>query len=182
MPRFRAQPHLLAPLAAALLAAPQLAAAAEPVCLTPREFTALSTYALPSVIGGTARACTAQLPENAFLRRNGDELASRYAQGKGRAWPEARAAFLKMSGSKDPAAAQMFTAMPDDALQQVADAALTGIVAGQVKPGSCAAIDRVVALLSPLPAENTAELIALAAGLGARTGEARLGRFALCKA
>lgn len=139
--------------AAALLAAPQVARAAEPACLTAREFTALSTYALPSVIDGTTRA-----------------------------WPEARAAFLKLSAARDAGAARLFTAMPDDALQQVADAALAGIVSGQVKPASCSSIDRVVALLSPLPAENTAELIALAAGLGAKTGEARLGTIALCKA
>jgi len=178
----RLTPLLAAALSAALLAAPQVAAAAEPVCLTPREFTALSTYALPSVIGGTTRACAAQLPETAFLRRNGQDLAVRYAQGKGRAWPEARAAFLKLSGARDPAAAQLFAALPDDALQQVADAAFAGIVAGQVKPDSCTSIDRAIALLSPLPPENTAELIALAAGLGAKTGEARLGKFALCKA
>lgn len=168
--------------AAALLAAPQVARAAEPACLTAREFTALSTYALPSVIDGTTRACAAQLPGTAFLPRNGADLAARYAAGKARAWPEARAAFLKLSAARDAGAARLFTAMPDDALQQVADAALAGIVSGQVKPASCSSIDRVVALLSPLPAENTAELIALAAGLGAKTGEARLGTIALCKA
>lgn len=168
--------------AAALLAAPQVAAAAEPVCLTAREFTALSTYALPSVIGGTARACSAALPASAFLRRSGGELAARYGAGRDRAWPEAKAAFLKMTAERDPGAVQLFAGMPDDSLQQIADAAFAGIVAGQVKPDSCATIDRVVALLAPLPAENTAELIALAAGLGARSGAARTGKFALCKA
>ena len=168
-------------LAAALLMIPQAAMAADEVCLTPREFAALSAYALPSVIGGTSRACAAQLPADAFLRRSGDELAARYARGKAAAWPEARAAFLKMSAAKDPGAAQLFTAMPDDALQQVADAALAGIVASKVKPDSCATIDRALALLSPLPPENTAELIALAAGLGSKSGEAKLGKFAICK-
>jgi len=168
-------------LAAALLLVPQAAMAADEVCLTPREFTALSTYALPSVIGGTSRACAALLPPDSFLRRSGDEFAARYARGKAAAWPEARAAFLKMSAAKDPGAAQLFTAMPDDALQQVADAALAGIVASKVKPDSCATIDRALALLSPLPPENTAELIALAAGLGSKSGEAKLGKFAICK-
>ena len=167
--------------AALLLTAPQVAMAADEVCLTPREFTALSTYALPSVIGGTSRACAALLPPDSFLRRSGDEFAARYARGKAAAWPEAKAAFLKMSAARDPGAAQLFTAMPDDALQQVADAAFAGIVAGQVKPDSCTSIDRAIALLSPLPPENTAELIALAAGLGAKTGEAKVGKFALCK-
>ena len=167
--------------ASLLLIAPQTAMAAGEVCLTPREFTALSTYALPSVIGGTSRVCAAMLPDDAFLRRSGDQLAARYAQGKAAAWPGARAAFLKMSGAKDPGASALLSALPDDALQQMADAAFAGIVASKVKPGSCATIDRVVALLSPLPAENTAELIALAAGLGAKSGEAKLGNFALCK-
>lgn len=168
-------------LAFVLLMVPQAALAADEVCLTPREFTALSTYALPSVIGGTTRACAAQLPGDAFLRRSGDELAARYARGKVAAWPEARAAFLKMSAAKDPGAGALLSAIPDDALQQMADAAFAGIVASKVKPDSCATIDRALALLSPLPAENTAELIALAAGLGAKSGEAKLGKFALCK-
>lgn len=174
--------RLTALVAAALLALPQVALAAEPVCLTPREFTAISTYALPSVITGAERTCATMLPEDAFLRRNGADLAARYAQGKDRAWPEAKAAFLRVSGANDPGAGRLFALMPDDSLQDVADAAFVGIIAGQIKPGSCAAIDRVVSLLSPLPPENTAELIALAAGLGAKTGEARVGRFALCKA
>lgn len=173
--------RFVTPIAALLLALPQVALAAEPVCLTPREFTAMSTYALPSLIEGAARTCATQLPESAFLRRSGTELAERYGASKDRAWPEARAAFIKMSGSRDQGAAQLLAIMPEDSLKDMADAAFTGIVAGQIKPGSCATIDRIVALLSPLPAENTAELIALAAGLGAKTGEARVGKFALCK-
>lgn len=168
---------------AMLLAAPQVAAAqAGAPCLTAREFTALSTYALPSVIAGTTRACATTLPASAYLRRSGVELAQRYAAGKPKAWPEAKAAFLKMASAKDQGSAQLFATMPDDALQQIADAAFAGIVTGQVKPDSCATIDRVVSLLAPLPAENTAELIALAAGLGSRAGQPKLGALTICKA
>lgn len=175
--------RLTVPLISLLLAVPQLARAAEPLCLTPREFTALSTYALPSVIGGTARTCSASLPPTAFLPRHGSELAQRYAAGKAKAWPGARAAFLKMSGATNPEAAELFATMPDDSLQPVADAALTGIVAARLKPESCPAVDRVLALLSPLPAENAAELIALATGLAANAGAdgPRFGKFAICK-
>ena len=164
------------------LTAPQVAAAQSGACLTPREFTALATYALPSLISGTARACGTALPAEAYLRRSGAELAQRYAAGKPKAWPEARAAFLKMASGRDPSSVQLFAAMPDDTLQQVADAAFTGIIAGQVKPSSCATIDRLVGLLAPLPPENTAELIALAVGLGSQTGSKRLGDLTLCKA
>lgn len=173
------------PLISLLLAAPQLASAAEPVCLTPREFTALSTYALPSVIGGTTRTCSANLPATAFLPQHGNELAQRYAVGKAKAWPDAKAAFLKMSGATNPEAAQLFGTMPDDSLQPIADAALTGIVAAKLKPETCPTVDRVLALLSPLPAENAAELIALATGLTAKADAGgngpRFGKFAICK-
>lgn len=164
------------------LAAPQVAQAADPVCLTPREVTALSTYALPSAIGGVTRNCAASLPADAWLPRNGAALAQRYGEGKARAWPDAKAAFLKMSAATNPEATLLFTSLPDDSLQPLADAALSGIVAGKIKPESCPAIDRALSLLAPLPAENTAELIALAVGIGAKAGEPRLGKFAICKA
>ncbi|MFC3595329.1 hypothetical protein ACFOON_16990 [Novosphingobium piscinae] len=166
-----------------LLAVPQVAAAQSSTpCLTPREFTALSTYALPSVISGTSRACATALPAGAFLRQGGTELAQRYATGKAKAWPEAKSAFLKMASAKDAGSARLFATMPDDALQQIADAAFAGIVTGQIKPDSCTTIDRVVALLAPLPPENTAELIAVAVGLGSKAGTSKLGNLPLCKA
>ena len=173
--------------AAATLVAPQIAQAATAAqsapapCLTTREFTALSTYALPSVIGGTTRACAPVLPADGYLRNHGAELVQRYGVNKAKVWPEARAALLKMSAAGSPDTADLFSAMPDDSLQQVADAAMAGIVSGKVKPGSCATIDRMVALLAPLPAENTAELIAVLAGLGSKTDQARIGKIALCK-
>lgn len=175
---------LLLPAIAALV--PGLARAAEPVCLTPREFTALSTYALPSVIDGTTRACTPHLPATAYLPRKGAELAGRYAAGKSAAWPTAKDAFLKMSSATNREAADLFASMPDDALRPLADAALAGIVSAKLKPDSCATVDRVVALVSPLPPESAAELIALATGLAAKAGNGedgpRFGKIALCKA
>lgn len=162
--------------------AAQAAAAAAPTCLTPREFTALSTYALPSVIDGTAKACSPVLGAQGYLPQHGGELAQRYSVGKDRAWPEAKAAFIKISTASSPESAQLFLAMPDDSLQQVVDAAMVGIVSGKIKPGSCGTIDRVVGLLAPLPAENTAELIAVLVGLGSKADQPRLGKFAICKA
>ncbi len=86
--------------AAALTALPGIAAAAEPPCLTPAEFTALSSYALPSIITGTTQRCAATLPADAWLRRNGGQLAARYAAAKPAAWPGAKAAFLKLSAGQ----------------------------------------------------------------------------------
>ncbi|MBC2666439.1 hypothetical protein H7F51_12995 [Novosphingobium flavum] len=174
--------RFIIPLALFALTVPQVAAAAEPPCLTTGEFTALTTYALPSAIGSVTRGCTASLPTSAWLPRNGPALAQRYAAGKVDAWPAAKAAFIKLSEATNPEAAQLFVAMPDESLMPLADAALAGIISAKVKPDSCPVIDRALSLLAPLPAENTAGLIALAVGLGAKTSEPRLGKIAICKA
>lgn len=173
---------ITASLAAAMLAVPQVAAAAQPPCLTPGEVAALSTYALPSAIDSATRTCAASLPGEAWLTRHGRELAGRYTAGKDRSWPAARAAFLRMSTVTNPDAAILFASMPDENLKPLADAALAGIVSAKLKPQSCPTVNRVLSLLAPLPAENTAELIALAVGLGSKADEARLGKFAICKA
>jgi hypothetical protein len=172
---------LLTLAAAGLLIAPQLAAAQAP-CLTPGEFTALSSYALPSVIDGVSQRCAAQLPAEAFLRRDGAGLSKRYAAQKPGAWPGAKAAFLKLSSSGGDQAADLIRGMPDASLQPMLDAFVSGSISQKLPLGQCSTIDHVIRLLAPLPPENTAELIALAAGLGAKSGRAKAGDFSLCPA
>jgi hypothetical protein len=168
--------------AAALLTLPGVAQAAEPPCLTSGEFTALSTYALPSVIRGTTQRCAPALPSDSFLRQDGEKLAARYAASKDQAWPAAKAAFLKLGTAKDARASEIFKSMSDDALRPLVDGLVTGVVVQQLPVNRCSTVDRLFMLLSPLPAENTAGLIGLAAGLGARGGKARVGDFSLCDA
>lgn len=165
-----------------LTTAPGLARAAEPPCLTAGEFAALAGYAMPSVINGTAQRCAATLGPDAFLRKSGSELSGRYAARKPVAWPGAKAAFLKLSASTNADANRLFTQMPDPSLQQVVDAMLEGMVSQQIPLDRCATIDKVVGLLSPLPPENTAELVALAVGLGSKSGGGKLGKIAVCPA
>ena len=172
----------LAALLAAALPAPALAAAAEPPCLTAQEFTAVSTFALPGVIRGAALRCSAVLPSGAFLRSQSEDLAKRYSAGRDRAWPEAKAAFFKLGAGMDAQAASLLKSMPDENLKPFVEGAVTSMVGQQLPIDRCSSVDRIVMLLSPLPAESTAEVIGLAAGLGARSGQARVGKFALCKA
>lgn len=172
---------LLAPLAIAL--APIAAQAAEPPCVTSAEFTALSSYALPSIITGTTERCAATLPADAWLRRNGAQLAARYGAAKPAAWPVAKAAFFKISGdSANADTAKLLRSLPDSTLQTMLDAVISGMVGQNVPADRCGVIDRLVQLLAPLPPENTAELIAMAAGLGAKSGRAKVGSFRLCPA
>jgi hypothetical protein len=174
-----------AALAALIISAAPLAAeAAGPApCLTASEFTALSSYALPSIISGASERCATVLPANAWLRQNGGQLAARYAQAKPAAWPRAKAAFLKVGGGSGNAEAlDMIKSLPDTSLQPMVDALISGMIGQRLPTDRCSSVDRLVRLLSPLPPESTAELIAVAAGLGARTGQAKIGAFAICPA
>jgi hypothetical protein len=169
-------------IALALIAAPGVAQAAEPPCLTAREFTDLSSYALPSIITGTVERCSASLGPSAFLKRDGGALASRYAAAKPAAWPGAKSAFFKLSGGANSDAGSLFRNMPDNKLQPMVDSLVEGLIAQQVPAERCRTIDTAVRLLAPLPPQNTAELIALAVGLGSRGGGGKLGKLTLCPA
>lgn len=165
-----------------LTALPGIASAAEPPCLTAAEFTGVASYALPSVINGTALRCSATLPASSFLRNNSTQLAARYAAGKPAAWPVAKAAFLRMSATSDKGANDVIAKLPDASLQTMLDAVIEGAVSQQIPTERCSTIDSMVRLLAPLPPESTAELIALAAGLGAQSGKAKAGGFSICPA
>ncbi len=176
--------RLIAVLATASLAlAPVAAGAADAPCLTPTEFTALSSYALPSIITGTTERCNGALPATAWLPRNGTQLAQRYAAAKPAAWPGAKAAFLKIGGSSTNAeATNLLKTLPDTSLQPMFDAVIAGMIGQQLPTERCSMVDRVVRLLAPLPPENTAELIAVLVGIGAKSGRAKVGSFSLCPA
>jgi len=167
--------------AMALAALPGMARAAEPTCLTPAEFTALATYGLPNVIKGATDRCGPSLPVGAWLPRNGASLASRYGASKPAAWPGAKAAFIKIGGQQKDTG-DIFRNLPDPSLQQMVDGLIEGMVGQQIPLEKCTMIDRVVRLLSPLPPENTAELIALAAGLGSDKGGKTASKLKLCPA
>ena len=161
---------------------PAAAQAAEPPCLTAAEFTALSAYALPSVISGTVQRCAPSLPADAFLRRSGNELAARYAEGKAAAWPGAKAAVIKMSAVEHPEAGDLMKSLPDETLQQLADTMIAGMIGQRLPVERCGIVDRLIRLLAPLPAMNTAELIGLAVGLTAKPGRASFGKLSICPA
>lgn len=171
----------LAILCATLLATvPGIAAAAQQQCLTPAEASSLAAYALPAAITGTSKRCSPSLSSSAFLPRGGAELASRYSARKAQNWPAAKAAFFKIGGGKDESSAILKT-LPDPSLQQMLDAIIEGMVAQQIPTEKCGQIDRVIGLLAPLPAQNTADLIAVVLGLAGKSGQAQTEKFSICK-
>jgi hypothetical protein len=135
-----------------------LAAAQEPACLTEREVTSLVTYALPVVMDSTMKTCRPQLSAQGYFATQGPTLVQRYTARKSSVWPEARAALVKLGGN-DAKLKDIVSSLSDEALQPFAEGMVSAIVKKGIKPGQCKAIERATRLLSPLPPENTAELV-----------------------
>ncbi|MBX9662673.1 hypothetical protein [Novosphingobium sp.] len=140
------------------LGAAELAAAQEPACLSEREVTSLVTYALPVVMDSTMKTCRPQLSPQGYFATQGSSLVQRYAARKSAAWPEARAALVKLGGNDDKLK-DIVSSLSDEALQPFAEGMVAAVVTRGIKPGQCKAIERATRLLSPLPPENTAELV-----------------------
>lgn len=182
MLRFWPMRGILTAAAALLALVPGMARAADLPCLSPAEFASLSTYSLPSMISGTTQRCAASLPPDSWLSRNGAGLAQRYAALRPQAWPGAKAAFVKVAPAVNPLVVDIMGKLPDETLQPLVDAWVEALVAQQLPLERCGKVDRLVRLLSPLPAESTAELLGLAIGLGAKSGGGRFGKLAICGA
>ena len=172
--------------AAALVALPGMAQAAEPPCLNAGEFSALATYALPGVVGDVTQRCAATLPANAFLPGNGETLARRYGESAVHAWPAAKLAFLKLSAGAGPDAVAMLSGMPDDSLQQLVSTLATQFAGQKLPTEHCDTIDAATRNLAPLPPENIGQLLALVVSRVGKAapaaGSGRLGKLAICSA
>jgi hypothetical protein len=150
---------VIASAALAALGLADVAAAAEPpACLSEREVTSLVTYALPVVMNSAMKACRPQLAPDGYFATQGPALIQRYAARKGAVWPEAKAALLKLGGN-DARMKDMVASLSDEALQPFAEGMVAALVTKGIKPGQCKAIERGARLLSPLPPENTAEIV-----------------------
>jgi hypothetical protein len=169
-------------LTTAMLVVPQVAQAAEPPCLTPKEATAVAAYAMPSVISGTVQRCAPVLGKDSWLARSGSGLAGRYAERKAAVWPEAKAAILKVAGGSGDPMMDMVRSMPDDSLRPFADSLVVAGIAEKLPANRCAPINRFLSLIAPLPPESTAELVALTLGVLSRSDKPKIGKLPICKA
>jgi hypothetical protein len=176
----------LAFLAATLLAQPGIASAEMP-CLTPGELASVTQYALPSVIDGAAARCGPSLPAGAFLNTDARAMSARYADSSRQAWPQVKAAFVRIgsaaagTGNKAGAEAAMLAAMPDPQMQQVLDGFVQGVVVARLPTERCVTVDRLLGLLAPLPAANTAGVVATVVGLITEKKGGKLGPITICE-
>lgn len=149
-------------------------------CLSEQEVGSLITYALPVVMDSAIKACTPKLAPQGYFATQGPSLVQRYAARKPGAWPMAKAALLKLGSEKGDKMGDMITKLPDEALQPFAEGLVSQMVTEGIKPDQCVAIERATRLLSPLPPENTAELITFVITLADKPKPGVKSKFPLC--
>ena len=155
--------------AMALLSASQAEAAAPaPACMTQPELRGMVAYILPSTMGALIERCRPGLSSSAAMLTGGPRLVSELQAGQTAAFPMARQAFSKFSGSGDKAASDLFMTMPEGMLKPIIEEAMTKELVSNIKVADCRDIDRVFATLQPLPASNFVELFTQVFTIAAR--------------
>lgn len=154
-------------------------AAAAPAPLSARDpvnhagMAAAVRYALPHVLSGVRTSCTDRLAANGYLATQGDSLHAKFDAGSAAAWPQAKALLLEMGLSKNAGKAEILRDLPDESLKPFVDGMLATLVATEIKPAQCADVERGLALLDPLPAENIAGLVGFVIEMGERRKDGR---------
>jgi hypothetical protein len=72
-------------------------AEAQSRCITTPEAEAMTLVALPDIIQQTGIICATRLPPSSLVRRTDSAFFARYREAADRAWPNARAAIVKLS-------------------------------------------------------------------------------------
>jgi hypothetical protein len=163
-------------LAAAALLTATTAQAQSSACIPQPEAEALFLALAPTLIETVATTCAPVLPANALLRRPTAQLTAKYAAESDAAWPRAKEGLRKLAG---PDAGPL---IDSELARPMVMSIVAPMLAKDLKTKDCPNIDRILTLIDPLPARNTA---ALAVALMDMSGSAkpRPGRkvdFALC--
>ena len=139
--------------AAAALIAASAAQAQAPACIPQKEAEALFLALAPTLVGSVASVCAPTLPAGALLRRSVGPLSAKYAAESEAAWPTAKEGLRKLLGPQNGQLVDSELARP------MVTAMVAPMLAKEVKARDCPNIDRVLRLIDPLPAKNTAALV-----------------------
>lgn len=142
-------------------------------CIPQAQAQQLFLYTLPDMVTGVVNKCSPLLPNTAFLNRSGPLVASYRAKADA-AWPQAKAAFLRMGGDE----ARKLPAS-DELLRPVVSALIGSMVSKDIKPDDCLVADALIESLAPLPPENIARVIVVLAMASQKPG--RGGGFVICR-
>jgi hypothetical protein len=163
-------------LTAAILVAPQIALAQEAKpCLSRTEAADFAVAMLPSFIEGLGRKCAAVLSPSAFLRTGSGALVQQLRAEAARRSEGANRAVMKILGSDVPEGVSSTT------MVKFFEEGMTGEMVKDVKEKDCAAVDRLLGALAPLPAANFGSFIGAFLEVGV-AGSDKSSPFAICEA
>jgi hypothetical protein len=144
------------------------AAASAPQCLTRSEIRGMIAYVMPAVVGTATAKCASGLPSTAFFNSRAPQLIKELEPSRAAAFPMAKQAFKKFGGKGDSSADAIFDALPEEAFGPIIEAVVTEKLGAEIKPESCADIDRIMTAMAPLPASNMLDLVSEALVIAAR--------------
>ncbi|MGI4733188.1 MAG: hypothetical protein ACRYFW_15795 [Janthinobacterium lividum] len=144
------------PAALAVLSLTATPALAAPSCLTAPEAESIVLVAMPEIIRETGTICIDRLPPDSLIRQGRGPFIDRFDAAAGRAWPDAKAAIVKLS---DP---MVQTLLQSEYARPLLVTLLVPQLVGRINTGDCAMIDRFVAELAPLPPRNAAGVVVTA--------------------
>ena len=107
---------------------------------------------MPAIIRDAGRVCAA-LPATSLLRRTSGPFIAKYDAEADRAWPAARQAIAKLS---DPSVELL---LMSDYARPMLTSLFAPQITGRLQARDCRTLDRLVTLLEPLPARNTAGIV-----------------------
>lgn len=157
-------------LALLALATAHTAQAQKQTCIAAEDFGETVLYAMPIAFDAVSTTCARELAPDGFLARGGDGFIEKFRARQDSAWPGAfrvlktfMARQSTAKGRSDTEMNAMISALPEDALRPFVDGLFGQMIAKEIKPDSCGKIERGIELLSPLPVDNVAGLMAFIA-------------------
>jgi hypothetical protein len=121
-------------------------------CLNGPDAEAVMLAVAPAAIKAAGGVCATALPRDAFLLQPDPAFLARMAQASDQAWPRAAAAAGRLAG---PDLGQLFQG---DAMRPALGVLVAAQIVSDLKPADCPKLDRILTMLSPLPAQNIAAL------------------------
>ncbi len=136
-----------------LFALPTGAIAKESKCLSRAELRTGIAYIMPAIVSGVVTKCSAWLPADSYLAKNGTALVARYAGQSQGTENDVRALFDKFGNQAG------LDGVDGKSTAKLVESLVAVGIQSEMKPEICADITTAMSLLDPLPAENMNGLI-----------------------
>ena len=154
------------PFAAGCLAMVQAQVAqAQEACVAPADLDDTITYAMPLAYDAALNACEGRFAPDGFMATGGAEFVDGFRDRQDAAWPgtfRLLKVFMSTPPSDGSAGTEemvaLLSSLPEDSIRPFVDAIIVQQIIPEIKPDSCADIERGLELVSPLPPENVSAL------------------------